>query len=292
MTRDRARLILLNAALGPLDYRVPLGMTVAPGSVVVAPLGPRQLVGVVWEPERAPAESVGDNRLRPLLHAYDVPPIPAALRRLIEWTSDYYLAPMGAVLRMALPSAGALEGARSITEYRTTGYVPDRMTPQREQALERIGERMGLIRELAIIGLANGRLQLRYPLVGRRVRIATRAPIAAVQLDPRRVLAIDLRSGRVVGEHVLDFDVADLAVDPDGSRLALRGTTTRLDIVDARAARAAELESAAPPRNELEAPPPSLEPSPARSSGCRERARRSRNPPSTGAGTRPRHRDR
>ena len=152
MTRDRARLILLNAALGPLDYRVPQGMTVAPGSVVVAPLGPRQLVGVVWEPERAPAESVGDNRLRPLLHAYDVPPIPAALRRLIEWTSDYYLAPMGAVLRMALPSAGALEGARSITEYRTTGYVPDRMTPQREQALERIGERMGLIRELAIIG--------------------------------------------------------------------------------------------------------------------------------------------
>ena len=152
MTRDRARLILLNAALGPLDYRVPQGMTVAPGSVVVAPLGPRQLVGVVWEPERAPAESVGDNRLRPLLHAYDVPPIPAALRRLIEWTSDYYLAPMGAVLRMALPSAGALEGARSITEYRATGHVPDRMTPQREQALERIGERMGLIRELAIIG--------------------------------------------------------------------------------------------------------------------------------------------
>jgi len=152
MTRDRARLILLNAALGPLDYRVPQGMTVAPGSVVVAPLGPRQLVGVVWEPERARAESVGDNRLRPLLHAYDVPPIPAALRRLIEWTSDYYLAPMGAVLRMALPSAGALEGARSITEYRATGHVPDRMTPQREQALERIGERMGLIRELAIIG--------------------------------------------------------------------------------------------------------------------------------------------
>jgi len=149
---SRARLILLNAALGPLDYRVPHGMTVAPGAIVVAPLGPRQLVGVVWEPERAPAESVGDNRLRPLLHAYDVPPLPAPLRRLIEWTADYYLAPMGAVLRMALPSAGALDGARSITEYRATGRVPDRLTPQREQALERIGDRMGLIRELAIIG--------------------------------------------------------------------------------------------------------------------------------------------
>ncbi|MGE0178898.1 MAG: hypothetical protein AB7O91_03640, partial [Sphingomonas sp.] len=64
---NRARLIVLNSALGPLDYRVPQGMSVEPGSIVVAPLGPRQLVGVVWEPERLPAEEVGDNRLRPLL---------------------------------------------------------------------------------------------------------------------------------------------------------------------------------------------------------------------------------
>ncbi len=54
------------------------------------------------------------------------------------------------VLRMALPSSGALEGARAITEYRATGRVPERLTPQREQALERIGERQGLVSELAI----------------------------------------------------------------------------------------------------------------------------------------------
>ena len=77
----------------------------------VAPLGPRQLIGVVWEPERLPAEEVGDNRLRPLLHAYDLPPLAAPLRRLIEWTADYYLAPLAAVLRMALASSSALEGA-------------------------------------------------------------------------------------------------------------------------------------------------------------------------------------
>jgi hypothetical protein len=78
----RARVILLNAALGPLDYRVPQGMAVEPGSIVVAPLGPRQLVGAVWEPERAPTEEIGDNRLRPLVHAYDLPPLAAPLRRL------------------------------------------------------------------------------------------------------------------------------------------------------------------------------------------------------------------
>ena len=55
------------------------GMEVEPGSIVVAPLGPRQLVGAVWEPERLPAEEVGDNRLRPLVHAYDLPPLAAPL---------------------------------------------------------------------------------------------------------------------------------------------------------------------------------------------------------------------
>src|SRR3954470_7134713 len=154
---SRARVLLLNPALGPLDYRVPHGMAVEPGSIVLAPLGPRQMTGVVWEADRLDAESVGDNRLRPLLQAYDLPPLKAPLRRLIEWTSDYYLAPIASVLRMALASASALDGSRTVTEYRATGLVPDRLTPQREQALERIGERQGLVRELAIAaGVSDG----------------------------------------------------------------------------------------------------------------------------------------
>ncbi|OJY69877.1 MAG: primosomal protein N' [Sphingobium sp. 66-54] len=149
----RARLILLNAALGPLDYRVPHGMAVEPGQIVVAPLGPRPMIGVVWEAGSFPdVPPVGDNRLRPLLGLIDAPPLPAPLRRLIEWTADYYLAPPAAVLRMALASMSALEGGRTVIEYRPTGALPERLTPQRAQALERIGERQGLVRELAAIG--------------------------------------------------------------------------------------------------------------------------------------------
>lgn len=149
---NRARVLLLNAALGPLDYRVDREHVVEPGSIVLAPLGPRQIAGVVWEPERMPSDAeVGDNRLRPLAGVYDIPPIAAPLRRLIEWTANYYLAPPAAVLRMALASASALEERRSVIEYRATGLVPERLTPQRAQALERIGERQGLVRELAMI---------------------------------------------------------------------------------------------------------------------------------------------
>jgi primosomal protein N' (replication factor Y) len=147
---NRARVLLLNAALGPLDYRVPQGTHAEPGSIVVAPLGPRQETGVVWDAERLDAQEVPESRLRPLLHIFDVPPLAEPLRRLIEWTSDYYLSPIGAVLRMTLPSSSALDGARTVTEYRATGKVPERMTPQREQALDRIGERQGLVRELAL----------------------------------------------------------------------------------------------------------------------------------------------
>ena len=97
--------------------------------------GPRQLLGVAWEAERLPTNEVPDSRLRPLARALDVPPIAAPLRRLCEWTADYYLAPLASVLRMVLPSSAALEGPRQLTEYRPTGLVPERLTPQREKAL-------------------------------------------------------------------------------------------------------------------------------------------------------------
>ena len=154
---SRVRVLTLNAALGPLDYRVPHGMRAEPGSIVLAPLGPRQLAGVVWETDRMPcAAEVGDNRLRNLVSVYDLPPIAAPLRRLIEWTADYYLAPPAAVLRMALASASALDDKRVVIEYRlrpdSAGADPKtRLTPQRAQAIERIGERQGLVRELATI---------------------------------------------------------------------------------------------------------------------------------------------
>ncbi len=149
MSLPRTRVVTLNAALGPLDYRVPAGMTVEPGTVVVAPLGPRQLIGVAWEADRLKTEEVGDNRLRPLAGLVDVPAIRAPLRRLAEWTADYYLSPLASVLRMILPSSSALSGPRQMVEYRTTGLVPERLTPQREKALAALDGRQGSVRELA-----------------------------------------------------------------------------------------------------------------------------------------------
>jgi primosomal protein N' (replication factor Y) len=148
----RARVLLLTAALGPLDYRVPQGSEALLGSIVVAPLGPRRLGGVVWEDDSFGApEPVGDNRLRALYEILPVPPIAAPLRRLVEWTSHYYLAHPGSVLRMVLPGVAFADAKKPITEYRASGHLPARMTAQRTAALEAIGERQGSVKELAAL---------------------------------------------------------------------------------------------------------------------------------------------
>src|SRR3990167_3568426 len=146
----RVRLLVFNAALGVLDYSVPNGMQVGPGSVVLAPLGPRQIIGIVWEAERLPANDVPDAKLRPLIELLPVPPLSAPLRRLIEWTADYYCALMPSVARMVIASGGALKGPASMTEYRLTGAEPaGRLTAQRKQALERLQGEQATMRELA-----------------------------------------------------------------------------------------------------------------------------------------------
>ncbi|XUU59753.1 primosomal protein N' [Erythrobacter sp. HA6-11] len=157
---NRIRVLVFNAALGALDYRVPEGVVAPPGSVVIAPLGPRQITGIVWEPEKLPAKEVPAAKLRPILEVLPVPPLSAPLRRLIEWTADYYLAPLSAVARMVISSGGALKGPATMTEYRLTGELPDRMTPQRKQALDALIGEQATIRELAgIAGVSEGVLR-------------------------------------------------------------------------------------------------------------------------------------
>ena len=176
----RVRILLLNAALGPLDYRVPSDITsglpvlgsgagsgagsgvgsgagsgagssgLALGSVVLAPLGSRRIGGVVWEDDTfGSPPAIAESRLRSLLGIVALPPIAAPLRRLVAWVSDYYLAPPGAVLRMVLPAFAFDEAPRAIMTYRATGAPPKRMTVARRAALLAIGDAHGTVRELA-----------------------------------------------------------------------------------------------------------------------------------------------
>ncbi|MFO1132396.1 MAG: primosomal protein N' [Hyphomicrobiales bacterium] len=135
MTRDSAIAeVLLPLALdGAYSYRVPEAMVLEPGSYVVVPLGPRQMIGVVW----ALKDTAGtDKKLRDVAEVFDMPPMPETHRRFVDWLAAYYLEPAGNVLRMVLRAPGAFEGPREQIAYRATESVPKRMTPQRARVLE------------------------------------------------------------------------------------------------------------------------------------------------------------
>ena len=150
LVRPRVRVLVLQHGLGALDYAVPPGLVLAAGNIVRVPLGPREILGVVWEVAKLNAKDVPDAKLRAVIAVIDGVTIPAPLRRLVEFVADYYLAQPSAVLRMALPAQSALEGPRAVTEYRLTGRVPAKLTPTRAVALERLAGRQGLVRELAV----------------------------------------------------------------------------------------------------------------------------------------------
>ncbi len=133
------RPVLTTAPLkGPLTYLAPPHLP--PGTLLEAPLGGRSVTGVLWD-DAAADPDVPLAKLKPIGAVLAAPPLPEGLRRLIDWTAGYCLAPPGAVLRMALPRA-ALAPAPKRTLYRLAATPPDgmRMTPARKRLLAALAD--------------------------------------------------------------------------------------------------------------------------------------------------------
>ena len=83
------------------SYRVPRGMELRAGDVIGVPLGPREVLAVVWA-ENANPDPRLHNRLKEVSEKLDVPPLKPELRSLVDWVANYTLSPRGMVLRMCL----------------------------------------------------------------------------------------------------------------------------------------------------------------------------------------------
>ena len=101
------------------SYRVPRGMELKPGDVVCVPLGPREVVAVVWA-ENANPDPRLHNRLKDVGEKLDVPPLKEELRSLVDWVANYTLSARGMVLRMALAD-GRKSRARADAARRAAG---------------------------------------------------------------------------------------------------------------------------------------------------------------------------
>ncbi len=143
--KPRAGVLLPRPLAGAYDYK--LETALPRGTLVVAPLGSTEMLGVVWG---AAEGAVGDNRLKVAVGLEGGPALPAKLCDFIDWVADYTLSPPGAILAMALRSRDAFEPEARRTAYVKGETVPARLSEPRKRALEIAAD--GLARSVA--GLA------------------------------------------------------------------------------------------------------------------------------------------
>ncbi len=96
------------------DYSVPDGMELDVGARVWTPWGRRSIEGVVVaiDPPDSPAPP---RKLKSIGQRVDAPPIRRDLLELAAWMAEYYLAPIGEVLRLMLPAGGRARARRSVS---------------------------------------------------------------------------------------------------------------------------------------------------------------------------------
>jgi len=169
---------------GTFTYRDPRPGAAAPiGAQVVVPFGARTVTGFVVA--RAAAATAGEAAARDIEEVVaGEPAFDEAMIGFGRWVADYYQAPLGEVLRAALPQGEQASATRAV-----------RLTAPGRQALERqpvlVPDAVGVDPVLAALAAAGGELSLR--------RLERTVPRAARQL-PRLVAA-----GLVeVGDEVQD----------------------------------------------------------------------------------------
>jgi primosomal protein N' (replication factor Y) (superfamily II helicase) len=116
----------------PFDYELPEGMVAPAGSFVGVPLGPREMIGVVWAERGVPS----NRKLKAVQEVISpAPPMPAAMRTFIERAAKYICTPTGNLLAMSMRSREALEEPPVELLVVASGETPEKLTPQREKVL-------------------------------------------------------------------------------------------------------------------------------------------------------------
>src|SRR3954465_4664742 len=122
------------------SYQVPRGMELKPGDVVCVPLGPREVVAVVWA-ENANPDPRLHNRLKDVGEKLDIPALKQELRSLVDWVANYTLSAKGMVMRMTMRRGEHLGPERVRLGVRLVGEVPKRMTAARARLVEVLSDR-------------------------------------------------------------------------------------------------------------------------------------------------------
>jgi primosomal protein N' (replication factor Y) len=202
----RAGILLPLPLSGAYDYR--LAAPLPRGTLVAAPLGPREALGVVWgEAEGA----VPQARLKDANPLAGAPALPATLCDFIDWVARYTLNPPGAVLALALRARQAFEPEAPRIAFARGTKTPTRMTAARQRVLALASD--GLARSVAALAdEANVTPQVVRGLIEADALDETLLPehppqpvpdaqFAPATLNPEQERAADALRAEVAAEH-------------------------------------------------------------------------------------------
>ncbi len=138
-------------------YAVPEGAALSRGQVVGVPFGTRSRIckGVILSGE---SEKKGDFKVKSVSEIYDdLPQLHEGFLQWLEWLSEYYLYPLGAILPMCLPpilkkSARALKHPSPLNDSKRGG-VPPKMNSEQEAAISAIKATHGRFAAHLVFGI-------------------------------------------------------------------------------------------------------------------------------------------
>lgn len=112
----------------PLTWAIPADLSphVQRGVRVVVPFRSRATTGLVLSVSPSPPEGIATSRIRSIADVLDVRPLlPEQLLALLEWMARYYHAPIGEVVRLALPSGADVRTERWVQAVEHTSDASD-----------------------------------------------------------------------------------------------------------------------------------------------------------------------
>ncbi|MDO5647094.1 primosomal protein N' [Paracoccus sp. (in: a-proteobacteria)] len=136
----RARIAVLTCEpVGVLDYLAP-DDGVRQGALVLVPLGPRRVIGVVWGPGQGDFDLA---RLRPVVRVLDAEPFSPGFMDFLTRAGDYTLTPPPLMLRMATraPDLDQPPAARRVIV--PGDAPPQRMTEARARVMQVLADHGG-----------------------------------------------------------------------------------------------------------------------------------------------------
>ncbi len=189
-----------------LDYKAPAG-GVGAGAYVIVPLGPRQVLGVVWG---AGQGGFDPAKIKPVIRVLDVAPMREEMQIFLEKVSAYTLTPIHAMLRLATraPRLADPPGMRKL--YMLGPEEPDRMTSARERVIAVLEEHQGLpfqLGELAEMAGVSGPVVKGLVKQGVVLEVETPRDAPFPSLDPKAA-SVELTEQQTAAAEALRASVA------------------------------------------------------------------------------------